>query len=127
MPFRVLAVDGDDQLVALVLDEALGPAGTFSSLATTKTAYAAPRSSQRSVQYLPGLRPRELAVLRVEGDLREARPRRGADLDHRVPLLAPGLPRLVADVMGDIAARAGDLVEQRVDPLLEVPALRRSA
>ena len=105
------------------------PAGTLSSPATDEDGEAGVALAHAGVELGPGVVLGQPLVLGLEDDRGERRADGAADLDHGVALLAPGLVRRVAGVVGRVALRLGDLVDRVVHQLLEraplaVPAPR---
>ena len=92
------------------------PAGISPSLGTTSTAKSALRASQRAVELADRLGLREPAILGLEGDAPERRALAEADVDDDVALLAAPGVAAVADGVGGVTARRGDLGDRLARP-----------
>ena len=103
------------------------PEGTFSSEATSRIAKPASRSSSAALRtaqaaFLDSFSSFASIAMRPFGGARG-----GVDLDHDVALLAAAGGALVADVVRDVAARGGHLLDQLEGVLLELAALAGAA
>ena len=125
-PLGLVAIDRDDQLVALVLGQLLAPGREVLLAGDDEHRERRRPRLHRPVELGPGRVLAQPLVLGLEHDPPLGGAGAGADLDQGVALLAPALGPLAAGMRGDVAAGAGDRLDRRVDALLEADPLAGS-